>query len=213
MIVRTTRLADCNTCSGQPLSGLSAYGAFGGGEWEAWCYDKYKTDPTNQAKCLTKPMGIFTLAPWTDVGAAQRGLPKAGGGFLSTIFAPTRLVADTLRSIGGGGATAPTVPADIAAIVGTIPGLETPPPPTSAPSWVPEPLKPLFPGGAPMTAAQGGRLGLFLCGLGLLGAGGYYLLMKKHSASGPSVAGFAGFIGMGNRKRRRKSRKARGSRR
>ncbi len=50
-------------------------GAFGG-EWETWCEQKYPGDPAMIAKCQSQPFGPLTLAPWTDVGALQRGLPK-----------------------------------------------------------------------------------------------------------------------------------------
>lgn len=62
------------------------FGAFGG-EWEDWCASKFGNDPTNLAKCNSKPMGFVTLPPWTDVGALQRGIPKPGSVIVDT-FGP-----------------------------------------------------------------------------------------------------------------------------
>ncbi len=54
-----------------------------GGAWEDWCEDKYRGDPLLIAACRSKPSiacpaGIClpAFAPWTDLGAAARGLPK-----------------------------------------------------------------------------------------------------------------------------------------
>lgn len=50
-----------------------------GGDWDAWCecMYPYTADGALNVKCKSKPMSFLTLAPWTDVGAIQRGLPKA----------------------------------------------------------------------------------------------------------------------------------------
>lgn len=58
-----------------------------GGAWEDWCANKYSNDAINLNKCNSKPMGFLTLAPWTDVGALQRGLPKPGA-FIVDTFGP-----------------------------------------------------------------------------------------------------------------------------
>lgn len=47
-----------------------------GGTWESWCDSKFPGDPGNLQKCKAQPFGPLTLAPWTDVGAIQRGIPK-----------------------------------------------------------------------------------------------------------------------------------------
>lgn len=46
------------------------------GDWETWCDNKFPADPGNLQKCRAQPFGPLTLAPWTDVGAIQRGIPK-----------------------------------------------------------------------------------------------------------------------------------------
>lgn len=58
---------------------VSSYGRFAqfsqfGGAWEDWCDQKFAGDPANLAKCK----GWSPFAPWTDVGAAMRGIPKPG---------------------------------------------------------------------------------------------------------------------------------------
>src|SRR5687768_4422810 len=77
------------------VAGRRGFGAFGG-EWETWCDNKFKSDPENLVKCKSQPMGPFTLAPWTDVGAIQRGLPK-----------PSSLLVSMVTGGGGGGDTPP----------------------------------------------------------------------------------------------------------
>ncbi len=54
-----------------------------GGTWETWCENKFSGDAENLTKCNAKPYGPLTLAPWTDVGALQRGIPK--NSLLSTV--------------------------------------------------------------------------------------------------------------------------------
>lgn len=46
------------------------------GSWETWCDNKFPGDAATIQKCKSQPFGPFTLAPWTDVGAIQRGIPK-----------------------------------------------------------------------------------------------------------------------------------------
>lgn len=55
---------------------ISSYRGLGrfGGAWEDWCDQKFANDPVNLGKCK----GWAPFAPWTDVGAAIRGIPKPG---------------------------------------------------------------------------------------------------------------------------------------
>lgn len=76
----------------------TAYAGFSDA-WEDWCSKKFAGSPELIAKCNSKPMGFLTLAPWTDVGALQRGIPKGG-----LVDAATGLLT------GGGGAAAGSVP-------------------------------------------------------------------------------------------------------
>ena len=46
-----------------------------GGSWEQWCNCVFDTDGALAEKCKSQPMGPFTLPPWTNVGAIQRGIP------------------------------------------------------------------------------------------------------------------------------------------
>lgn len=58
------------------------------GDWETWCDNKGAQGafgPEMVAKCKSQPFGPFTLAPWTDVGALQRGLPKPESLLVATV--------------------------------------------------------------------------------------------------------------------------------
>ncbi len=59
-------------------TGITGADCPAGGSWDVWCDCMYpaSADPALNAKCRGKPMSFLTLAPWTDVGAVQRGLPK-----------------------------------------------------------------------------------------------------------------------------------------
>ncbi len=55
-------------------------GSLGDMSWEQWCDFTFGANPELNQKCHNKPMGIFTAAPWTVVGAMQRGIPKLNNG-------------------------------------------------------------------------------------------------------------------------------------
>lgn len=67
------------------VGGFGAIGITGencpaGGSWDAWCNCMYPAgaSPDLNAKCKSRPFPGGWVAPWTDVGAAARGLPKEG---------------------------------------------------------------------------------------------------------------------------------------
>jgi hypothetical protein len=76
----------------QEFSG-AGFAAFGDA-WIDYCGKTYANDAGLRAKCESKPMGFLTLAPWTVIGKAQRGLPNVASNILSTVT-------------GGGGSTDP----------------------------------------------------------------------------------------------------------
>lgn len=70
--------------------GLGYFGSFGtasqyqsnkecpvGGSWEDWCDCVFPEGDLRQ-RCRSKPFPGGWVAPWTEVGAAARGLPKPG---------------------------------------------------------------------------------------------------------------------------------------
>lgn len=73
------------------------------GSWEAWCDCVFKGDNTNLAKCK----GWAIAAPWTDVGAGLRGIPKPGSWIASVLgtatqvaTAPTALIGSVVSAAG-----------------------------------------------------------------------------------------------------------------
>lgn len=62
----------------------AGFAAFGDA-WIDYCGKTYANDAGLRAKCESKPMGFLTLAPWTAVGKAQRGLPNIASDILSTV--------------------------------------------------------------------------------------------------------------------------------
>jgi hypothetical protein len=70
---------------------------FGDMSWEAWCDQTWGSNPEINQKCHNKPWGIMSAAPWTEVGAIQRGIPKLN----------PSLVTDFLSVVGTGGAATP----------------------------------------------------------------------------------------------------------
>lgn len=82
-----------------------------GGSWENWCNCVFTPGSELNTRCLSKPIGpALFAAPWTEVGAGARGLPK-----------PDSLAA-TLTSAG------------MSIISGVLPGgiIQAPPPPPPA---------------------------------------------------------------------------------
>ncbi len=81
--------------------------------WEDWCASAWGKDPAILTKCLSKPWGFASAAPWTDVGAFQRGIPKAS------------IVTDVLNTAGGlvGGQGATGSGGPFVGVDGTIFGL------------------------------------------------------------------------------------------
>lgn len=94
------------------LDGLGQLGAFGTpstyqpgvecpakGSWEDWCDCVFQPGSENHGRCRSKPMGLLTAAPWTDIGAGQRGIPKPGS-----------IVAAVVQTVTGAPPPAPVEP-------------------------------------------------------------------------------------------------------
>lgn len=76
-----------NEAGYRKLSRLQGFGATSpttgadcpvGGDWGSWCNCMFKGDNALIAKCTAQPLGPFSFAPWTTVGATVRGIPKPG---------------------------------------------------------------------------------------------------------------------------------------
>lgn len=50
-----------------------------GGDWDTWCNCVFTAGSDLNTRCRNKPFPVgLVAAPWTEVGAAARGLPKPG---------------------------------------------------------------------------------------------------------------------------------------
>jgi hypothetical protein len=80
-----------------------------GGDVGAWCDCMWpaQSDPGTNSACKSTPLGGMTPDPWTDLGAATRGIPNTSGqslGVLASIF-------------GGGGSTAAARPGAVSSLM------------------------------------------------------------------------------------------------
>lgn len=64
----------------------SRFMGFGEMSWEEWCDKTWGGNPELLSKCKSKPWGVLSAAPWTEVGALQRGIPKSNPSLVTDII-------------------------------------------------------------------------------------------------------------------------------
>lgn len=87
--------------------GLSGFGfAFGtpsqwqdkdcpvGGDWDTWCNCVFPAGSDLNTRCRSRPFPGGFVAPWTEVGAGARGLPKPGSLVASLTASGTQIISN-----------------------------------------------------------------------------------------------------------------------
>lgn len=126
-----------------PYARYRGFGAFGtpsqyqdkecpvGGSFEAWCDCVFPRGSDLHTRCHSRPIPAGFFAPWTEVGAAGRGLPKPG----SIVASATATVLQIVSPLTGGIVQAPVT----APLVPSVPPVQSVPVVTTQPSITVEP--------------------------------------------------------------------------